>query len=79
MNFGKQTYQHNFAVSFFSLGPNFWVLCDMTTIEMFSIKVMMKYDDGFQWVGLVILIVPIWVNVGLTPIWSNFPDVHTHI
>jgi len=24
----------------------------MTTIEMFSIKVMIKYDDGFQWVGL---------------------------
>jgi len=25
-----------------------WVLCDMTTVEMFSIKVTMKYDDGFQ-------------------------------
>ena len=24
----------------------------LTTVEMFSIKVMMKYDDGFQWVGL---------------------------
>ena len=38
----------------FSLSSNSWVLCDMTTIEMFSfsIKVMMKYDDGFQWVGL---------------------------
>jgi len=46
MNFGKQTYQHNFSVSFLSLGPNSWDLCDMTTIEMFSIKVMMKYDDG---------------------------------
>jgi len=44
---------------FFSLNPNTWVLCDMTTIEIFSIKMTMKYDD-----------------VGLTPIWSNFPDVH---
>jgi len=27
----------------------------MTTIEMFSINVMMKYDDGFHWVGLKLL------------------------
>jgi len=27
-------------------------LSSMTTIEMFSIEVMIKYDDGFQWVGL---------------------------
>jgi len=37
MNFGKQTYQHNFSVSFFSLGPNSWDLCDMTTIVYFII------------------------------------------
>jgi len=24
----------------------------------------------------VIIMVPIWKCVGLTPIWSNFPDVH---
>jgi len=52
INFGKQTYHYNFSVCFFSLRPNSWLRCDMTTIEMFSIKVMMKYDDGFQWVGL---------------------------
>ena len=30
----------------------------------------------------IVVMVPIWKCVGLTPVWSNFPDVHyfhTHI
>jgi len=52
-----------------------------------NINVLNKGDDEVRWWlslgrSKVIIMVPIWKCVGLTPIWSNFPDVHhfhTHI
>jgi len=76
MNFGKQTYQHNFPVSFLTqtkhVGP---LRYDNNR------NVLNKGDDEVRWwlsMGRpkVIIMVPIWKCVGLTPIWSNFPDVH---
>jgi len=44
-------------------------------------NVLNKCDDKVRWwlsMGRpkVIIMVPIWKCVGLTPTWSNFPDVH---
>jgi len=50
LNFGKQSNQH-FSVSF-SHSAQTHGSFTMTTLEMFSVNVTMKYDDGFHWVGL---------------------------
>jgi len=44
-------------------------------------KILNKGDDEVRWWlsmgrSKVIIMVPIWKCVGLTPVWCNFPDVH---
>ena len=88
------TWLHHCIRSTFSLYWIIWILniqvqnwLNIATHTYDNRNVLNKGDDEVRWWlsmggSKVIIIVPIWKCVGLTPIWSNFPDVHhfhTHI
>jgi len=65
--------KNNSSVSFSPSAQMHVSMCDMKTIEMFSWRWWWSTIVTFT---KIIVIVLIWKCVGLTPIWSNFSDVH---